>query len=164
MSAQRGYRSAQAAGMAEDEQALATIARGQQCPGCGHVFCGVHAPAALPADMPQRNGDGRVLRALDLEPTASKLADALAERVGPGAFSQWLGQLRLVDATTGVLWIACPPQTISWVGDRFQRVLDDTASGLGGEEIRCRLVSLAVDARSFAELVPVEAGCSGVQG
>jgi len=164
MNGWRGYRSVQASGMAEREQDLALIASGQQCPGCGLVFRGVHPPSAIPADLPARGNDGRVLRALDLEPTGRRLAERLAAAVTPASFAQFPGTLRLIDATPGRLWLLAPARVASWISDRYGRVLDRAASECAGADIACEIITRpAVDARSLAELLVGTATCV-VQG
>ncbi len=165
MSSQHGYRSVQASGMAEQEQELALVASGQQCPGCGLVFRGVHSPDAIPPGLPARNDDGRVLRALDLEPTARRLAGRLAETLGMLTFPLFVGDLRLVDATPGKLWLLAPPRTAGWTRERYGRVINWAASDCAGVDIACQVITRpAVDARTLAELfVGDSAGCE-VQG
>ncbi len=159
MSTQRGYRSAQGSGAAEWDQALALVASGQRCPGCGHIFRGIHAPDAIPVGLPARSGEGRVLRALGLEPTAVLLGRRVAELVPPSLFPQWFGQLRLIDATAGMLWLQAPPHTARWLQGRFQRLLDAAASDCADGPIRCRVVTAPlVDARTLSELLDADGG------
>lgn len=157
MSCQRGLRSVQASGEAEQAEILALVANGHQCPGCGLVSRGVRSPAAEPAGFPQRGADARVLRALDLEPTAARLARRLGEVLPASTFARWVASLRLIDASAGTLWLLAPPTNVSWTRDRFASVIEQAATDCAEMPVRCRIVSAPrVEARTLAEVMTAD--------
>jgi hypothetical protein len=155
-----GYRSAQGSGQAEVDAIIALAAKGHQCPHCGGRIVGVHPPESVPADLPQRGSDARVLRALDLESTAARLAAKLAELVPATSFAHWPGRLRLIDASAGTLWMLAPPACASWIRDRFLAVVEQAANDCADTPIRCRIVTApVVECRTLADLL-VDGGAS----
>jgi hypothetical protein len=54
-------------------------------------------------------------------------------RLGEDMFEIWLGPLELIAVDAGVLVIAVPPETVSWVRGRYGPLLSDTAERTGRE-------------------------------
>lgn len=149
-----GYRSFQGSAQAEVDGILSLVAGGHQCPHCGERIVGVHAPDAVPADLPRRGADAAVLRALDLEPTAARLAARLAELLSESSFAMWPGHLRLIDAAGGKLWLLAPPALATWIRVRFLSVIEEAANDCADTPIRCEIVTApVVEARTLAELL-----------
>ncbi len=139
-----GYRSVQGSAQAEVDAVAALVAGGHQCPHCGERIVGVYAPDAVPSDLPRRGADAAVLRALDLEPTAKRLAERVASLVDGPVFATWVGELRLIDAAGGRLWLLAPPALASWIRDRFLAVLEQAANDCADTPIRCEIVTAPV--------------------
>ena len=149
-----GYRSTQGSAQAEIDAILALVAGGHQCPHCGGGIVGVRAPDAAPADLPKRGADAAVVRALDLEPTAKRLAERLAELLSESSFAMWPGHLRLIDAVGGKLWLLAPPVLATWIRDRFLAVIERAANDCADTPIRCEIITgPVVEARTLAELL-----------
>jgi hypothetical protein len=53
--------------------------------------------------------------------------------LGEDMFEIWLGPLRLIAVDQGVLVIAAPPDTVSWVVGRYGRLLSASAESAGRE-------------------------------
>jgi hypothetical protein len=62
-----------------------------------------------------------------------RIRGLLRDRLGEDMFEIWLGPLELIAVDASVLVIAAPPETVSWVRDRYGRLLSDTAEQTGRE-------------------------------
>jgi hypothetical protein len=62
-----------------------------------------------------------------------RIRGLLGDRLGEDMFEIWLGPLELIAVDKSVLVIAAPPETVSWVRDRYGRLLSDTAEQAGRE-------------------------------
>jgi hypothetical protein len=62
-----------------------------------------------------------------------QIRELLGARLGEDMFAIWLGPLELIALDAGVLVIAAPSETVSWVRDRYGRLLSDTAERTGRE-------------------------------
>jgi hypothetical protein len=62
-----------------------------------------------------------------------RIRERLQGRLGEDMFEIWLGPLQLIAVDASVLVIAAPPETASWVRDRYGRLLSDTAVQAGRE-------------------------------
>jgi hypothetical protein len=65
-------------------------------------------------------------------------------RLGEDMFGIWLGPLALIAVDASVLVIAAPPETVSWVRDRYGRLLSAGAESAG------RALRLANEAERLA--------------
>jgi hypothetical protein len=62
-----------------------------------------------------------------------RIRELLQARLGEDMFAIWLGPLELIAVDASVLVIAAPPETVSWVRDRYGRLLSATAEQTGRE-------------------------------
>jgi hypothetical protein len=62
-----------------------------------------------------------------------RIRGLLRDRIGEDMFEIWLGPLELIAVDKSVLVIAAPTETVSWVRDRYGRLLSDTAEQAGRE-------------------------------
>lgn len=62
-----------------------------------------------------------------------RIRELLRARLGEDMFEIWLGPLELIAIDASVLVVAAPPETVSWVRDRYGRLLSATAEQTGRE-------------------------------
>lgn len=62
-----------------------------------------------------------------------RIRQLLRARLGEDMFAIWLGPLELIAVDASVLVIAAPSETVSWVRDRYGRLLSATAERTGSE-------------------------------
>lgn len=62
-----------------------------------------------------------------------RIRQLLRARLGEDMFAIWLGPLELIAVDASVLVIAAPSETVSWVRDRYGRLLSATAERTGRE-------------------------------
>jgi hypothetical protein len=60
-----------------------------------------------------------------------RIRELARDRLGEDMFEIWLGPLELIAVDKSVLVIAAPPETASWVRDRYGRLLSDTGERAG---------------------------------
>jgi hypothetical protein len=60
-----------------------------------------------------------------------RIRELLRARLGEDLFAIWLGPLELIAVDASVLVIAAAPETVSWVRDRFGRLLSSGAESAG---------------------------------
>lgn len=68
----------------------------------------------------------------------------MRDRLGEDMFAIWLGPLELIAVDAGVLVIAAPPETVSWVRSRYGRLLSAIA------ERTCRELRFAEEPERMA--------------
>jgi hypothetical protein len=73
-----------------------------------------------------------------------RIRELLRARLGEDMFGIWLGPLELIAVDASVLVVAAPPETVSWVRDRFGRLLSAGAESAG------RALRLADEAERLA--------------
>jgi hypothetical protein len=56
-----------------------------------------------------------------------RIREVVRARLGEDMFAIWLGPVALIAVDASVLVIAAPPETVSWVRDRYGRLLAATA-------------------------------------
>jgi hypothetical protein len=130
----RGYRAFQA----DAAQGVVT------CPRCHEHFAplgdgavstraisALDLPAGFPALSASELGDRVRKHAAETE----RLHGALRERVSDSAFHLWLAPLRLVGAAGDTLYALAPIETLTWLRDRFARVLNEVASALANRPV-----------------------------
>ncbi|MHB8695744.1 MAG: hypothetical protein ACYDHH_31380 [Solirubrobacteraceae bacterium] len=83
-----------------------------------------------------------------------RIREIVRDRLGEDMFGIWLGSVELIAVDASVLVIAAPPETVSWVRDRFGRLLSAGADRAG------RAMRLAEESERLAfaskqERVPV---------
>ncbi len=60
-----------------------------------------------------------------------RIRELLRARLGEDMFAIWLGPLELIAVDASVLVLAAPPQTVSWVRDRYGQLLSAGAESAG---------------------------------
>jgi len=82
----------------------------------------------------------RQARAIELTDAATKLAALVALSVPDEVFALWLAPLRMVDAQTGRVFLAAPPDLARWVQGRFAGLLSACASELADKPVEAVVV------------------------